>query len=212
MTPSQKRLLLTAVAVAVWGSAAPAQAQTIVNLTNLDPTNGSGYGTGIVSGGAALNASTSLDLLNTTTALTNGGLFPGAVSSQSQTAYNQLNTIGINANGTVSPVVLGNSSPVVGGPNMVEINTITSAYNSASMTTGSSGSANTLVAGTSATINNINAAVSSAINPIIGGTNNGPWTGGYGGAASGALPPPTRWASTPSTAWALPSRTGPTSR
>jgi len=66
-----------------------------------------------------------------TTALTNGGLFPGAVSNQSQAAYNQLNTIGINANGTVSPVVLGNQTPVAGSPNQVQINTITSAYNAA---------------------------------------------------------------------------------
>jgi len=53
------------------------------------------------------------------------------VGNQSQAAYNQLNTIGINANGTVSPVVLGNQTPVAGSPNQVQINTITSAYNAA---------------------------------------------------------------------------------
>jgi hypothetical protein len=179
MTPNQQRILAAAIAAAIWGGGSAAQAQTIVNLTNLDPTTTSGYGLPTTS---SSNASTSLDLLNTTTALSNGGLFPGAVSTQSQAAYNQLNTIGINANGTVSPVVLGNQTPVAGTPNMVEINTITSAYNGVG-----AGSA-TLNGSSSSTINNINAAISSAVNPIIGaaaGVNN-PWTGGYGGAASGA--------------------------
>jgi len=179
MTPTQQKILAAAIAMAVWGGSSNAQAQTIVNLTNLDPTTTSGYGLPTTS---SSNASTSLDLLNTTTALSNGGLFPGAVSTQSQAAYNQLNTIGINANGTVSPVVLGNQTPVAGTPNMVEINTITSAFSS----NGSGGA--TLTGTSSSTINNINAAISSAVNPIIGaaaGVNN-PWTGGYGGAASGA--------------------------
>lgn len=180
MTPTQQKILAAAIAMAVWGGSSNAQAQTIVNLTNVDPT-ASGYGA-LTTGTGALNASTSLDLLNTTTALSNGGLFPGAVSTQSQAAYNQLNTIGINANGTVSPVVLGNQTPVAGTPNMVEINTITSAFSS----NGSGGA--TLTGTSSNTINNINAAISSAVNPIIGaaaGVNN-PWTGGYGGAASGS--------------------------
>ena len=179
MTPTQQKILAAAIAVAVWGGSSNAQAQTIVNLTNLDPTTTSGYGLPTTS---SSNASTSLDLLNTTTALSNGGLFPGAVSTQSQAAYNQLNTIGINANGTVSPVVLGNQTPVAGTPNMVEINTITSAFSSIGV------GAATLTGTSSSTINNINAAISSAVNPIIGaaaGVNN-PWTGGYGGAASGA--------------------------
>lgn len=179
VNPTQQKILAAAIAMAVWGGSSNAQAQTIVNLTNLDPTTTSGYGLPTTS---SSNASTSLDLLNTTTALSNGGLFPGAVSTQSQAAYNQLNTIGINANGTVSPVVLGNQTPVAGTPNMVEINTITSAFSS----NGSGGA--TLTGTSSSTINNINAAISSAVNPIIGaaaGVNN-PWTGGYGGAASGS--------------------------
>lgn len=178
MTRNQQRIFAAAIAAAIWGGGSAAQAQTIVNLTNLDPT-ASGFG---ASTATSPVASTSLDLLNTTTALSNGGLFPGAVSSQSQTAYNQLNTIGINANGSVSPVILGNQTPVAGTPNMVEINTITSAYNAVGA--GSS----KLSGSSSSTINNINAAISSAVNPIIGaaaGVNN-PWTGGYGGAASGA--------------------------
>jgi hypothetical protein len=171
--------------MAVWGGTSSAQAQTIVNLTNLDPTASTGYGQNLgASGTTTTNAATNLDLLNTTTALTNGGLFPGAVSSQSQAAYNQLNTIGINANGTVSPVVLGNQAPVAGSPNQVEINTITSAYNGAFTGTGTG--TNNVEGASSTTINNINAAISSAVNPIVGGLNNGPWTGGYGGAASGA--------------------------
>ena len=177
MTSTQQRVFAAAIAIAVWGGSSSAQAQTIVNLTNLDPTSTTGYG---APAGTTSNASTSLDLLNSTTALTNGGLFPGAVSNQSQAAYNQLNTIGINANGTVSPVVLGNQTPVAGSPNQVQINTITSAYNA------TSGVAGTTNGFSSTTINNINAAISSAVNPIVGGLNNGPWTGGYGGAASGA--------------------------
>lgn len=185
MTSTQQRVFAAAIAVAVWGAASSAQAQTIVNLTNLDPTSTTGYGQNLSAAGATTtNAATNLDLLNSTTALTNGGLFPGAVSNQSQAAYNQLNTIGINANGTVSPVVLGNQTPVAGSPNQVQINTITSAYNGA-FTLATKGT-NNIEGASSTTINNINAAISSAVNPIVGGLNNGPWTGGYGGAASGA--------------------------
>jgi len=190
MTSTQQRVFAAAIAVAVWGAASSAQAQTIVNLTNLDPTSTTGYGqtvlavAGGVAGASSTNAATNLDLLNSTTALTNGGLFPGAVSNQSQAAYNQLNTIGINANGTVSPVILGNQTPVAGSPNQVQINTITSAYNGAFG--GSTSGTASINGASSTTINNINAAISSAVNPIVGGLNNGPWTGGYGGAASGA--------------------------
>jgi hypothetical protein len=176
MRTSHQQIFAAAIVLAAWGSASSASAQTVVNLTNLDPS-ATGYGALTTT---TSNASTSLDLLNRTTALSNGGLFPGAVSNQNQTAYNQLNTLGINANGSVSPVVLGNQTPVAGTPNMVEINTITSAYNA--VQTG------TLTGTSSTTINNINAAISSAVNPIIGAaaSTNGPWTGGYGGTASGA--------------------------
>lgn len=186
MTSTQQRVFAAAIAVAVWGAASSAQAQTIVNLTNLDPTATTGYGQTVAAtaGTTSTNAATNLDLLNSTTALTNGGLFPGAVSNQSQAAYNQLNTIGINANGTVSPVVLGNQTPVAGSPNQVQINTITSAYNGAFA--GSTSGTASINGASSTTINNINAAISSAVNPIVGGANNGPWSGGYGGAASGA--------------------------
>ena len=178
MSPAQQRILAAAVAFAAWGGIPNVQAQTIVNLTNLDPS-ASGFG---ALSTTSTNASTTLDLLNTTTALTNGGLFPGAVSSQSQTGFNQLNTIGINANGTVSPVILGNQTPVSGTPNMVQINTITSAYNAIGISPAQ------LTGSSSATINNINAAISSAVNPIIGaaGGVNNPWNGGFGGAAGGA--------------------------
>jgi fibronectin-binding autotransporter adhesin len=186
MTSTQQRMFAAAIAVAVWGAASSAQAQTIVNLTNLDPTAITGYGQNLNAAGttSTTNAATNLDLLNSTTALTNGGLFPGAVSNQSQAAYNQLNTIGINANGTVSPVVLGNQTPVAGSPNQVQINTITSAYNGAFGGAGTG--TNNIQGASSTTINNINAAISSAVNPIVGGLNNNPWIGGYGGAASGA--------------------------
>ncbi len=187
MNTAQKNILAAAIAFAAWGSVPGAQAQTIVNLTNLDPTASSGFGALTTS---TVNGSTSLDLLNTSTALSNGGLFPGAVNNQSQTAYNQLNTIGINANGSVSPVILGNQTPVAGSPNQVEINTITSAYNSVGtgVKVNTLSGKNELTGSSSATINNINAAISSAVNPIVGaaGGVNNPWTGGYGGAASGA--------------------------
>jgi hypothetical protein len=174
---TRHHIFSAAIALAAWASASSASAQTVVNLTNLDPT-ATGYGALRT---VTVNASTSLDLLNRTTALSNGGLFPGAVSNHSQTAYNQINTIGINANGSVSPIVLGNQTPVVGMPNMVEINTITSAYIA-------TGTLATVTGTSSATINNINAAISSAVNPIVGASAavNGPWLGGYGGTASGA--------------------------
>lgn len=99
-----------------------ARAQTVVNLSNLDAAV---LGTTPAVGSFA-DFSTSLDLLNTSTALSNGGLFGGAVSIlPSQQGSNQVNTIGITATGDVSPVALG----IAGATPTVTINEITSAYN-----------------------------------------------------------------------------------
>ena len=172
---SAKTKIAIAVAAAVIaGSAGSARAQTVVNLTNLDPTSASGFSNTVASN---LSAGTSLDLLNTTTALSNGGLFGGAVSNQTQQATNQLNTIGLTALGAAAPVVLGNQTPITGTPT-VTINTIASAYNS----TGGVGS---IDAGTSTTINNTNAAISGGVNQIVGAPSglNGLYSGGYGPTA-----------------------------
>ena len=170
-----KTKIAVAVAAAIIaGSASAARAQTVVNLTNLDPSD---TGFAYAGGAGNLSAGTSLDLLNTTTALTNGGLFGGAVSNQTQQATNQLNTIGLTALGAAAPVVLGNQTPITGTPT-VTINTIASAYNA---TVGAA----SISAGTSTTINNTNAAISSGVNQIVGAPSglNDPYTGGYGPTA-----------------------------
>lgn len=162
-----------------FAAAAGAQAQTIVNLTNLDPSPATLATTG------ATDASTNLNLLNTTTALSNGGLFGGAVSTiPAQQATNQLNTLGMTALGGVSPVVLGNQAGVAGG-NSVQINEITSAYNATGLNAEGAGSIN---GSTSATISNTNAAISTGVNQIVGAASgaNSPYLGGYGGATGGA--------------------------
>jgi len=163
-----------------FAAAAVAQAQTIVNLTNLDPSPATLTTTG------ATNASTNLNLLNTTTALSNGGLFGGAVSTMpAQQATNQLNTLGMTALGGVSPVVLGNQAGVAGG-NSVQINEITSAYNATRLNAAGAGSIN---GSTSATISNTNAAISTGVNQIVGAASgvNSPNLGGYVGATGGHL-------------------------
>ena len=149
-----------------------AQSQTVVNLTNLDPSVASGFSN---VGSSPLSAGTSLDLLNTTTALSNGGLFGGAVTNQTQQASNQLNTIGLTSLGAAAPVVLGDQTPITVTPS-VTINTIASAYNAVG------GSGGAIDAGTSTTINNTNAAISSGVNQIVGAPSalNGLWSGGYG--------------------------------
>jgi hypothetical protein len=158
-----RRTVATAAWVAMALAAQSAAAQTVVNLSTLDP-------------GGPVSAATNLDLLNSATALSTGGLFPGAVSALSQSAANRVNTLGIGAEGSVAPMVFGTQGAATGTAPSVEITTITSAYR----TPGTEGA-------TSATIGNLNAAVSGAVNPIVGGTRNQPWTGGYGAAAGGAL-------------------------
>ena len=169
---TRTRIAIAVAAAVIAGSAGSARAQTVVNLTSLDPSSA---GFSAISG--SLSAGTSLDLLNTTTALSNGGLFGGAVSNQTQQATNQLNTIGLTSLGAAAPVVLGNQTPITGTPT-VTINTIASAYNS----TGGVGS---IDAGTSTTINNTNAAISGGVNQIVGAPSglNGLYSGGYGPTA-----------------------------
>lgn len=130
-----------------------AAAQTVLNLINLDPTNPG-------------SATTSLDLLNSTTALSNGGLFGAALTNMPlQQATNRVNTLGVTGLGAASPVQLGGTT--------VSINEVASA---------------TATGMTSTTISNTNAAVTSGVNQIIGASSlaNAPWTGGYGGTNASA--------------------------
>ena len=180
---AQQKIMLAAVAavIGVTAGATSAHAQTVVNLSNLDATQLGASPT------TAVNSSTNLDLLNSSTALSNGGLFGGAVSIlPGQQATNQVNTLGITATGGVSPVVLGNQSGVATTTPTVTINEITSAYNASGLGGGEGlGSVN---GSTSTTINNVNAAISSGVNNIIGANPsiNAAYTGGYGGTAGGA--------------------------
>ena len=169
---SKTKIAIAVAAAVIAGSAGSARAQTVINLTNLDPSpSGFSATTGNKSAG------TSLDLLNTTTALSNGGLFGGAVSNQTQQATNQLNTIGLTALGAAAPVILGNQTPIT-GTSTVTINTIASAYSA-------TGARGTVDAGTSTTINNTNAAISGGVNQIVGAPSglNGLYSGGYGPTA-----------------------------
>ncbi|MDR3524234.1 MAG: hypothetical protein P4L66_09015, partial [Acetobacteraceae bacterium] len=73
---AQQKIMLAAVAavIGVTAGATSAHAQTVVNLSNLDATQLGAAPT------TAINSSTNLNLLNSSTALSNGGLFGGAVS------------------------------------------------------------------------------------------------------------------------------------
>ena len=106
---------------AIGGGAA--RAQTIVNLTNFDPTL---LGDASI-GSAALQGSTNLDTVNTAGAGSAGGLFPASVSQVAQTGGNQLNVLGMLPNGGVAAVVLGTAPSVPAAPGSVTINTVTSA-------------------------------------------------------------------------------------
>lgn len=111
-----------------------------------------------------VSGGTSLNLVNTGGAISNGGLFAGAVSSLNQGATNSLNTYGGFAGNLAALPVLGGAGQVV------TINMATSAS-----------------APTSLTVSNTNFAANAGISSIIGalGAINAPWIGGYGGAAGG---------------------------
>ena len=162
-----KQSALPVLWIAMALTAPAASAQTIVNLSTLAPS-------GLASSGSATN----LDLLNSATALSTGGLFPGAVTALQQSAVNRLNTLGVGADGAIAAVTFGTQGAPTGTAPAVEINTITSAYRGGGVD-----------GATSATIGNLNAAVSGAVNPIIGagGSLNQPWTGGYGAAGGSVL-------------------------
>ena len=128
--------------------AVPAQAQTVVNLSNYDP--------------AALNAGpTVLDLSNTSSAFSSGGLFAGAISGVSQGANNQLNVVdALNLGGGSVP-----ATPFGGMP--VQINMVMGG--ATSLTTNNLGTAivggivpaagNAQVSGGQSGINTVNSAV-----------------------------------------------------
>ena len=112
-----KQSALPVLWIAMALTAPAASAQTIVNLSTLAPS-------GLASAGSATN----LDLLNSATALSTGGLFPGAVTALQQSAVNRLNTLGVGADGAIAAVTFGTQGAPTGTAPAVEINTITSAY------------------------------------------------------------------------------------
>ena len=138
-------LVLTAMA-----GAFPAAAQTVITLDNLST----------IAGG-----STTLDLNNSSVALSNGGFRAGAGSILGQSANNQLNVLGLL--GAPVGTAVGTASPLAG---QIQITMRAAAVP------------------TSLTTVNTSGAISSGVNPIVGATSlNAPWTGGYGGAGGGAV-------------------------
>lgn len=171
--PAWRIRVALAVALGMGGGAVRASAQTVVNLTNMDPTAATRFTAGTP---GTINAPTNLDLVNTATAFSAGGLFGGAVTAAGQIAVNRLNTIGVTTTGGIDPVLLGGAAQVGGGPAMVTINAITSAYPAV----GGGG-----VAASSTTIANTNAAISGGVDQIVGAPagSNPLYYGGYGGTA-----------------------------
>lgn len=141
------RALLVLLALA---GAAPAAAQTVITLDNL---------AGLTTG------STSLDLNNSSVALSTGGFRAGAVSLLGQSANNQLNVFDMLS--TPSGASVASVSPLAGQIQFIM---------------------RTAAVPTSLTTVNTSGAIAGGINPIVGSTTlNMPWTGGYGGASGSAL-------------------------
>ena len=137
------------VLLAMAGSA-PAATQTVITLDNL---------------AALAGGSTTLDLNNSSVALSNGGFRAGAVSVLGQSANNQLNVLDLLS--TPSGTGVASTSPLAG---QIQITLRTAAVP------------------TSLTTVNTSGAIASGINPVVGAMAlNTPWTGGYGGASGGAL-------------------------
>lgn len=134
----------------VMAGAAPAAGQTVITLDNL-----SNLATG----------TTSLDLNNSSIALSTGGFRAGAVSLLGQSANNQLNVFDMLS--TSSGASVASVSPLAG---QIQITMRTAAVP------------------TSLTTVNTSGAIAGGINPIVGSAAlNIPWTGGYGAASGGAL-------------------------
>jgi len=175
---SIKRLLLqSTVLVAAAALSAGANAQMVVNLTNIDPTL---YTTFDPNG----PYNTDLNVTNLGSASTTGGLGAGAASLLNQQGTNQINSIGFTAMGAASPVVFGNALPVT-GPSTVEINTITAAGYQVNGWYGESYSNGQ--AKTSLTVTNSNWSVANGFNviPNTPGLNTGTQT--YGAAPASTL-------------------------
>lgn len=128
----------------------PAAAQTVITLDNL---------------AALAGGSTTLDLNNSSVALSSGGFRAGAVSVLGQSANNQLNVLDLLS--TPSGAGVASTSPLAG---QIQITMRAAAVP------------------TSLTTVNTSGAIASGINPIVGANAlNTPWTGGYGGASGAAL-------------------------
>ena len=160
--PMVRSFLLGATMLTCWLSSA-ARAQTVVNLSNLDAS--------LLSGSNALS-NTALDLNNAASAVGTGN-FGGAISQESQSGSNLLNTIGIGSTGSASAVVLG-VAPANGNAPTVEINMIAADGQSI----GGTGSAST-----SLTVTNSNAAVVNGLSAIVGSNPNA----SYGWLPAGTL-------------------------
>lgn len=141
------RILIALLAMA---GTSPASGQTVITLDNLASLAGGG---------------TTLDLNNSSVAVSNGGFRAGAASLLGQSANNQLNVLDLL--GAASATGGAGTTPLGG---QIQITMRTAAVP------------------TSLTTVNTSGAIASGINPIMGAaTGNAPWTGGYGGASGGAL-------------------------
>ena len=183
---------VAALAVLALSAPAAAGAQTVVNLSNYDTNIAALINTTQSTGGPLyFNATTNLDLLNNSTALSTGGTFGAALNMQQQQGNNLLNSIGVNpSTGAVQPVVFGTGVGLVNGVPTVEINTVTSAYrtyDSNIVNVGSIEHYTPVVTGTtSMTVFNNNIATNVGLNTLYGSTSGlGNFGAGQGGAQAG---------------------------
>ncbi len=166
---------------------APAVAQMVVNLNNLDPALMTAFAASGVAPLVPLQAETRLDAPNLAVALS-AGVVPGfAGSSLDQRGVNAVNVIGQGPNGDGAPVLLGAVPGVVGGPRTVEINTLLSAGASPRIADLSvPGAVEAFSGRTSLTVGNTNVAISTG-DPTAAGANGylPPFAQGNGTALAG---------------------------
>lgn len=165
----------------------PAAAQTVVNLTNLDPALATAFAASGSGPSVSLQADTRLDAPNLAVSLSSG-VVPGfAASSLDQRGMNVVNAIGQAPNGDGQPVMLGGAAGAIAAPGTVEINTLLSAGASPRIADlPSVGAVEAFSGRTSLTVGNTNAAISAG-DPAAAGANGAlvPFAQGNGGALVG---------------------------
>jgi hypothetical protein len=161
-------IALLASAAAMQVASSPVSAQTVLNITNVDGALLSAYAqSASVPQPGSSAADTILDAVNRNTSLAIGLGGTVAGSALGQTGANQLNAVGLGANGSFVPVVFpaATANSIESTPT-VEINTLTAAGNALQISVPPVGEAPAEFSGrTSLTVSNLNASV--VLNPQV---------------------------------------------